>query len=85
MFSKVTKSQIRMSSSDAKYSTKYWFKALNFTNNSIVKSELVAIIFSISTPGVGLERTNQGHIPDKSDFTKNISIMDIFKLVLGYL
>ena len=69
---------MRMYSSYAKYSAKYWLKALNFTDNSVAKSELVEIIFSISTPGVGLERTNQGHIPDKSDFTKNISIMDIF-------
>ena len=49
-----------MSSSDAKYSTKYWFKSLKFTDNSIVKSELVAIIFRISTPGLSLERMNQG-------------------------
>ena len=60
MFSKVTKSQIRMSSSDAKYSARYWLKALKFTDNYVAKSELVYIIFRISTPGVGLERINKG-------------------------
>ena len=60
MFSKVTKSQIRMSSSDAKYSARYWLKALKFTDNSVAKSELVESISRISTPGVGLERMNQG-------------------------
>ena len=49
-----------MSSSDAKYSEKYWLKALNFTDNYVAKSELVEIVFRISNHGVGLERKNQG-------------------------
>ena len=60
MFSKVTKSHIRMSSSDDKYSSKYWLKALKFTDDSVAKSELVDIVFRIFTPGVGLDRMNQG-------------------------
>ena len=49
-----------MSSSYAKYSGKYCLKTLKFTDNSVAESELVDIIFRISTPGVGLERMNQG-------------------------
>ena len=49
-----------MYTSDAKYSGKYCFEALKFTDNSVAESELVEIIFRISTPGVGLERINQG-------------------------
>ena len=49
-----------MSSSDAKYSEKYWLKALKFTDNYVAKSELVEIVFRISNHGVGLERKNQG-------------------------
>ena len=35
-------------------------KALKFTDDSVAKSELVDIIFRIFTPGVGLDRMNQG-------------------------
>ena len=35
-------------------------KSLKFTDNYVAKSELVDIISIISTPGVGLERMNQG-------------------------
>ena len=49
-----------MSSSYAKYSSRYWLKDLKFTDNSVAESELVEIIFRVSTPGVGLERINQG-------------------------
>ena len=76
---------MRTYSSDAKYSEKYLFKTLKFTDNSVAESELVEIIFRISTPGVGLERMNQIHIPDKSAFTKQSAIMDKILLVLGYL
>ena len=35
-------------------------KDLNFTDNYVAKSELVQIVFRISTPVVGLDRMNQG-------------------------
>ena len=74
-----------MSSSYAKYSEKYWLKSLNFTDNYVAKSELVEIIIRISTAGVGLERMNQGHFPDKRALNKHSAIMDNILLVLGYL
>ena len=35
-------------------------KDLNFTDNYVAKSELVQIVFRISTPVMGLDRMNQG-------------------------